>query len=169
MKSMREYDVIDTDSGFNFVCKIGAESQEHAKEIIRNLRFATPTAKPHERYETRRLAYAVRIYLSADHTPMADIALGDGGRPTGETDTIRWDRIDEREKYVINAYTFIFDERGTPQKMTFDEYVGGCDMCCWYTAADEMSKPCCHGGPWDYCEKVNRRIKYENHKEEHNE
>ena len=64
--------------------------------------------------------YGMRIYLDGV-TPMAELALGDGGRPTGETEIIKFNSIDEREKYVINSYTFIWDER--TNDMSFEKFI----------------------------------------------
>ena len=71
----------------------------------------------------KRYVYAVRIWLKDGYKPMADLAFGDGGRPTGEIVTIEWDIITEREKYVINAYTFIWDERETVKTQSFSDYI----------------------------------------------
>ena len=71
----------------------------------------------------KRYVYAVRIWLKDGYKPMADLAFGDGGRPTGEIVAIEWDVITEREKYVINAYTFIWDERETVKTRSFSEYI----------------------------------------------
>ena len=51
--------------------------------------------------------------------PMADLALGQGGRPTGEVVTVHWDNLYELEKYYISAYTFIYDVRPVPVANTF--------------------------------------------------
>ena len=77
--------------------------------------------------DSRKYVYGMRIYLEDGHRPMADLAMGEGGRPNGEIVTIEYDRIDEREKYYINAYTFIWDERIPVKTMTFSEYVKGRD------------------------------------------
>ena len=71
-----------------------------------------------------RYVYGIRIFLDECCTPMAELAFGDGGRPNGETKTIRWDIPDERDAYVINAYTFIWDERtkDIAYGTTFEEY-----------------------------------------------
>ena len=63
--------------------------------------------------------YAVRIFLRNGYEPMADLALGQGGRPTGEVVTIHWDNLYELEKYYISAYTFIYDVRPVPVANTF--------------------------------------------------
>lgn len=73
----------------------------------------------------RRYVYGMRIYLKDGYKPMADLALGDGGRTNGEIVTIEYDRVDEREKYYINSYTFIWDERIPVKTMTFSEYANG--------------------------------------------
>ena len=71
------------------------------------------------------LVYAVRIYNDESGVrPLADLALGDGGRPNGDIVTIHWDSVTERNKYVINAYTLIWDERRvTEEYVTFAQYV----------------------------------------------
>lgn len=76
-------------------------------------------------YLHKRYVYAVRIYIdpTIGYKVMADLAFGDGGRPNGEITTIEWDVISEREKYVINAYTFIWDEREVPNSKTFEEFI----------------------------------------------
>lgn len=98
-------------------CDIGYIELEEAMKLI-NAMFVKD-------YSYKRYVYAVRIYI--DHTTgykvMADLAFGDGGRPNGETTTIEWDVISEREKYVINAYTFIWDEREVPESKTFKEFI----------------------------------------------
>lgn len=98
-------------------CERGFITREEALKLL-NALFITD-------YSYRRYVYAVRIYI--DHTTgykvMADLAFGDGGRPNGETTTIEWDVISEREKYVINAYTFIWDEREVPESKTFKEFI----------------------------------------------
>lgn len=66
--------------------------------------------------------YAVRLFLKDRHIPMAELAFGEGGRPNGKTETIRWDVISERERFIINAYTLIFDER-VNDGWTFNDYV----------------------------------------------
>ena len=58
-----------------------------------------------------RYIYAIRIFLDNYRTPMAELAFGEGGRPNGETVTIRWDESDKLDGYVMNAYTYIWDER----------------------------------------------------------
>lgn len=64
--------------------------------------------------------YAIRIFYENGYRPMAELAFGEGGRPTGETKIIYWADITEREQYYINAYTFIWDER---LPYTFQEYI----------------------------------------------
>ena len=71
----------------------------------------------------RRFVYAVKIYEENGYKPMAELAFGDGGRPTGETIIIHWDDINERNKYVINAYTFIWDTRFIPTHKTFEDFI----------------------------------------------
>ena len=48
-------------------------------------------------------------------------AFGNGGRPNGETKIIPWDEPEARNEYVINAYTFVWDER---INKSFNEYIG---------------------------------------------
>ena len=73
--------------------------------------------------ENKRFVYAIRIFNKDGYKPMAELAFGEGGKPTGETVIIPWDDIAERSKYVINAYTCVWDERYIPTNMTFNEYV----------------------------------------------
>ena len=55
------------------------------------------------------LALAVLIYT--EHCkPMADIAIGDGGKPT-KVITIQWDYEEERNRFHFNAYTLFCDKR----------------------------------------------------------
>ena len=75
--------------------------------------------------ENKRFVYAVRIFEQDGYIPMAELAFGDGGIPTGETITIKWDNINERHKYIINAYTFIYDEREIVKEKSFYEYIKG--------------------------------------------
>lgn len=57
----------------------------------------------------KQLALAVLIYT--EHCkPMADIAVGDGGRPK-EVVTIPWDFEEERNRFYFNAYTLFCDKR----------------------------------------------------------
>lgn len=57
----------------------------------------------------KRLALAVLVYT--EHCkPMADIAIGDGGRPK-EVITIHWDFKEERNRFHFNAYTLFCDKR----------------------------------------------------------
>ena len=70
--------------------------------------------------------YAVRLFLEDGYKPMAELAFGEGGRPNGQTTIIHWDNISEREKYCINAYTFIWDERPVVRKKTFHDFVNNC-------------------------------------------
>lgn len=70
-----------------------------------------------------RYVYAMRIFLQDGYRPMAELAFGDGGRPNGETITIPYDNVDERNKYVINSYTFVWDEREAVKTQTFEEYI----------------------------------------------
>ena len=69
----------------------------------------------------KRYVYAIRIYLENGYKPMAEIAFGNGGRPNGETKIIPWDEPEARNEYVINAYTFVWDER---INKSFNEYIG---------------------------------------------
>ena len=72
--------------------------------------------------ENKRFVYAMRIWLKNGYKPMTDLAFGDGGRPTGEVQTIHFDNVVEREKYVINAYTIVWDERTKPF-YSFEDYM----------------------------------------------
>ncbi len=74
--------------------------------------------------ENKRYVYAIRIFNKDGYQPTAELAFGDGGRPTGETEVIRWDIPAEREKYIINAYTLIWDEREPVKEKSFSEYIG---------------------------------------------
>lgn len=57
----------------------------------------------------KQLALAVLIYT--EHCkPMADIAVGDGGR-LKEVITIPWDFEKERNRFHFNAYTLFCDKR----------------------------------------------------------
>lgn len=67
--------------------------------------------------------YGVRIFLKDGHIPMAELALGDGGRPNGKTEIIQWSHINERERFIINAYTFFWDERPVTAEYSFSDYV----------------------------------------------
>lgn len=51
---------------------------------------------------------AIRIYYGLNHTPMADLYMGDG-----VVETIQWTDVDQRKKFLkrINGYTLIYDER----------------------------------------------------------
>lgn len=71
---------------------------------------------------SKRYVYGVRLWLKDGHQPMADLALGDGGRPSGEIVTIEWTDVNARENYLINGYTFIWDER-LPAERTFEEFL----------------------------------------------
>lgn len=73
--------------------------------------------------EHRQYVYAVRIYYVDGYKLMADLALGDGGRPNGDVVTIEWDCVTMRQRYCINGYTFIFDERDVVKKLSFQAYV----------------------------------------------
>ena len=57
----------------------------------------------------KQLALAVLIYTEHGK-PMADIAVGDGGRPK-EVITIPWDFEEERNRFHFNAYTLFCDKR----------------------------------------------------------
>lgn len=73
--------------------------------------------------EQRPAVYAVRIYLKDFHQPMADLALGEGGRPNGKIVTIHWDNINERNLYYFSAYTLIWDEREVVKNKTFEDFL----------------------------------------------
>lgn len=51
---------------------------------------------------------AVRIFLSDDHTPMADLFMSDG-----VVEHIKWVNPKQREQFepMINGYTLFYDER----------------------------------------------------------
>ena len=72
--------------------------------------------------ESRRFVYAMRIWLKDGYKPMADLAFGEGGRLTGEFQTIHFDNVTEREEYVINSYTIVWDERTKPF-CSFEDYI----------------------------------------------
>ena len=63
---------------------------------------------------------AMRIYLKDEHKPMADLVLLENGKFV-RLETIEYDRVSEREKYYINAYTLIWDER--VMSRTFEDYL----------------------------------------------
>ena len=67
--------------------------------------------------------YAVRLYLEDGYKPMAELAFGEGGRPNGKTEIIEWTNITEREKYCINGYTFVWDERPPVSAISFADYI----------------------------------------------
>lgn len=71
----------------------------------------------------KKYVYGVRIFLRDGYQPMAELMFGDGGRPNGETEIIEWDREDERKRFVINAYTYIWDERPVVKDYTFNQYI----------------------------------------------
>lgn len=73
--------------------------------------------------DNKRYVYAVRLFLKDGYQPMAELAFGEGGRPNGETEIIEWDVPTERERYCINAYTFIWDEREVVKNCTFNEFI----------------------------------------------
>ena len=76
--------------------------------------------------ENRPYVFAMRIYLSDRHKPMADLAILKEGQIIG-VDTIEYDDIATREEYYINAYTLIWDERVIEDiNWTFSEYVDKC-------------------------------------------
>lgn len=54
--------------------------------------------------------YAVRLYWGTS-APMADLAIMKDGTITEVIRGVEWDRVNERDKYFINSYTFIVDER----------------------------------------------------------
>ena len=71
----------------------------------------------------KRYVYAIRIFLKDGHKPMAELAFGDGGRPTGETEIIHWDDPNERALFNINSYTYIWDERPVVTDYTFNSWI----------------------------------------------
>ena len=88
---------------------------------IKNIIASIPAAKETEN-EGKPYIYAVRLFEGENCEQMAELALGDGGRPNGKTVTIKWTNITEREKYCINGYTFVWDERPAVKEQTFAEY-----------------------------------------------
>ena len=91
------------------------------KNIIANIPAAEQTA------ESKPFVYAVRLFLEDGYKPMAELAFGDGGFPNGNTVVIELANVTEREKYCINAYTFVWDERPVVLRQSFSEYVHGED------------------------------------------
>ena len=80
---------------------------------------ATQSGKP----DPAHYAYAVCIYNQDGYRPMAIIATGDGGRPNA-THEIPWDDLRARGQYVVNSYTFMYDERVCPgARKRFEQYV----------------------------------------------
>lgn len=73
--------------------------------------------------DTLRYVYGIRLFLKDGHIPMAELALGEGGRPTGETEIIEWCDMNARSKYHIDSYTYVWDEREWPANYTFNQYV----------------------------------------------
>ncbi len=72
-----------------------------------------------------RYVYAIHIYLQDGYKPMATLAFGDGGKPTGETATIEWSNLNQRRQYYWDAYTLIYDERTKEISIdTFNKYIG---------------------------------------------
>lgn len=71
--------------------------------------------------ENRLYVSAMRIYLEDEHQPMADLAIMKDGDIIG-IKTIRYDSIEEREAYYINAYTLIWDERISEIGQSFETY-----------------------------------------------
>lgn len=71
----------------------------------------------------KRYVYGVRIFLVNGYKPMAELMFGDGGKPNGETEIIEWDVTSERDRFIINAYTYIWDERPTVKDYTFKQYI----------------------------------------------
>lgn len=63
---------------------------------------------------------AMRIYLEDGHKPMADLAILKNGE-LERLETIEYDNISARERYYINAYTLIWDER--VMAGTFEDYL----------------------------------------------
>ena len=94
----------------------------------------------------KRFVYAIRIF-TMDYQPMAELAFGDGGKPTGETVIIHWNDVSEREKYCINSYTLVWDER--TKRKSFDEYIVEKIV----TTKGSTLKPCPFCGNWVSLEK----------------
>ena len=57
----------------------------------------------------KQYALAVLIYTN-HYRPMADIAIGDGGKPK-EVITIPWDYEESRNRFYFDAYTLFCDKR----------------------------------------------------------
>ena len=89
---------------------------------IKNIIAEIPSAKETES-EGKPYIYAVRLFEGEYCKQMAELAFGDGGRPNGKTVTIEWTNITEREKYCINGYTHVWDERPCVRMQSFSDYV----------------------------------------------
>lgn len=74
--------------------------------------------------DNKPYVYGIRIFLGDGYKPMAELAFGEGGRPNGKKETIEWDRPDERDRFYISAYTFVWDER-LPPEISFNNFVQG--------------------------------------------
>ena len=73
--------------------------------------------------ENKPYVFAMRIYLKDGHKPIADLAIMENGKVIG-VNSIEYDDIAAREKYYINAYTLIWDERVMEDiNCTFSGYV----------------------------------------------
>ena len=57
----------------------------------------------------KQYALAVLIYTK-NYKPMADIAVGTGGKPD-KVVTILWDYVEARNQFYFNAYTLFCDRR----------------------------------------------------------
>ena len=69
---------------------------------------------------TKPYVSAMRIYLEDEHKPMADLIILKDGK-LEHLETIEYNDINKREKYYINAYTLIWDER--VMTGTFEDYL----------------------------------------------
>lgn len=57
----------------------------------------------------KRAVNAIRIYWDGIRI-MADLKFA-----YGDMETIEWTNVEQRERYVINGYTLIYDEREKPK------------------------------------------------------
>ena len=64
--------------------------------------------------------FAMRLYWEGP-SPMADLAVMKDGEITEVIEGVEWDRCSERDKYFVNSYTFVVDERTRGE--SFDQIV----------------------------------------------
>lgn len=106
----------------NLIHNTAGVTPELRSRLLRNLSQTTPDI-PDE--TSVRYVYAIHIFLKDGYKPMATLAFGDGGRPTGETVTIEWDNLTQRRQYYWNAYTLVYDDRTKAVSIdSFDKYIG---------------------------------------------